>query len=181
MLIKGEPVHIATANKVTMSCKATGLTCPISAFGLVLVPTYRTLATRSSFRASEAHDVGLLGFVGEIVDIFAVLPHSHTLIVVSSAIPIADTMGITDCELAQGVFIAVLAGEVSAPQKAVWEGPLVVKLILCWHGWQCLSRSYPPLHYRVPSKVAGRREGRFHPHPLKGMGLPAPIRLIRRL
>ncbi len=100
MLIKSEPMHIAAANKVTMSCKAAGLTCPISAFGLVLVPTYRTLATGSSFRASEAHDVGLLGFVGEVVDIFAVLPQSHPLIVVSSAIPIADTMGITDEEFA---------------------------------------------------------------------------------
>jgi len=40
----------------------------------VFIPAYRTLATCSSFGASEAHDVGLLGFVGEVVDVFAVLP-----------------------------------------------------------------------------------------------------------
>ena len=41
MLIKSEPMHIDTANKVTMSYKATGFTGPISILGFVLVPTYR--------------------------------------------------------------------------------------------------------------------------------------------
>ncbi len=100
MLTKSKLMHIYRANKVTVSAKATGFTCPISAFGLVFVPTYRTLATASSFRASEAHDVSLFGLVGQIVDVLAILPHGHPLVVVPSAISIADTMGITDKELA---------------------------------------------------------------------------------
>jgi len=52
MLTKSKLMHIHRANNVTMSCKATGSTGPISPFGLVFVPTYRTLATASSFRLS---------------------------------------------------------------------------------------------------------------------------------
>lgn len=100
MLTKSKFVHIHRANKVTVSAKATGPTCPISAFGLVFVPTYRTLATGSSFRASEAHDVSLFCLVGQIVDIPAIFPRSHPLVVVPSAIPVADTMRVTDKELA---------------------------------------------------------------------------------
>jgi hypothetical protein len=100
MLIKSKCVHIHRANNVTVSSKATGSTNPISAFGLLFMPTYRTLARCSSFRASEAHDVGLFGFVGEIVDVLAIFPQSHTLVVVPSTISVADTMGVTDKELA---------------------------------------------------------------------------------
>jgi len=103
MLIKSEPMHIDTANKVTMSCKATGFTGPISILGFVLVPTYRTLATRSSFRASEAHDVSLFGFVSQVIDILAIFPHRHPLVVVPPAISIAHTMGIPNEELANFV------------------------------------------------------------------------------
>ena len=100
MLIKCELMHIGTANNITVSGKATGLTCPISILRLVFVLTYRTLATCSSFGASEAHDVGLLGFVGEIVDILAIFPEGHALVVVSTTVLLADTMGIPDEERA---------------------------------------------------------------------------------
>src|SRR4051794_29461321 len=93
-------MHIHRSNNITVSSKATGFTCPISSFRLVFVPTYRTLATRSSFGASEAHDVGLLGFVGQVVDIFAIFPQGHTLVVVSTTIAVTDTVGITNEERA---------------------------------------------------------------------------------
>ena len=80
-------MHIHRANNVTVSGKAAGSTYPISAFGLLFLPTDRTLARCSSFRASEAHDVGLLGFVGEIVDILAIFPEGHALVVVSTTAP----------------------------------------------------------------------------------------------
>jgi hypothetical protein len=62
------------------------------------MPTYRTLATCSSFGASEAHDVSTFGFVGEVVDIFPIFPQGHALIMVSSAIAVTDPMRITDEE-----------------------------------------------------------------------------------
>ena len=87
MLIKCERMHIHRSNNVTVPGKATSFTCPISSFGLVFMLTDRTLATCSSFGASEAHDVGLLGFVGEIVDILAIFPEGHALVVVSTTAP----------------------------------------------------------------------------------------------
>src|SRR5439155_365919 len=62
MLVKSKFMHIYRSNNVTVSSKATGLADPISLLGLVFMLTDRTLATCASFGASEAHDVGLLGF-----------------------------------------------------------------------------------------------------------------------
>ncbi len=106
MLIKSKLMHIDRSNNVTMSCKATGSTCPISPFGLVFVPTYRTLATGSSFRASEAHDVSLFCLVCQVVDIPAIFPQSHPLVVVSAIVSISDTVRIADEELANVVLFA---------------------------------------------------------------------------
>jgi hypothetical protein len=106
MLTKCELMHIGTANNIAMSGKATGFTCPISILRLMFMPTDRTLATCSSFGASEAHDVDLLGYVGQVVDILAIFPQGHALIVVSATIPIADTMGIADEERANFLFLA---------------------------------------------------------------------------
>ncbi len=74
MLTKSKSMHIHRSNKVTVSGKATSFTCPISSFGLVFLSTCRTLAARSSFRASEAHDVSLFGFVGQVIDVFPIFP-----------------------------------------------------------------------------------------------------------
>jgi len=106
MLIKSKSMHIDTANKIAVSCKATRSTCPISSLGFLFLPTYRTLATCSSFGASEAHDVSLFCFMGEIVDIFPVFPQSHALMVVSARLLVADTMGITNKELANLLLLA---------------------------------------------------------------------------
>src|SRR5437016_10864836 len=106
MRIKSELMHIDTANNIAVSCKATSLTCPISSLGFVFVPTYRTLAACSSFGASEALDVGLFGFVSEVVDVPAIFPQSHTLVVVSPAITVADTMGIADEERTDMLILA---------------------------------------------------------------------------
>ncbi len=81
-----------------MAFKATDPACPISAFGLLFMPTARTLATGSSFGASEARDVSLFRFVTQIVNIFAVFPQRHALIVVATSITSADTVRIADEE-----------------------------------------------------------------------------------
>src|SRR6266550_6635211 len=99
MLIKCELMHIGTADNIAVSGKATGLTCPISILRLVFMLTDRTLATCSSFGASEAHDVSLFGFMGQVIDIFPIFPQGHALIMVPSAITVADGMGITNEEL----------------------------------------------------------------------------------
>ena len=98
MLIKSKFVHIDTANKIAVSDKAAGFACPISSLGLVFVPTCRTLATCASFRASEAHDVSLFGFVREVVDVLAIFPQGHALIMVSPTVLVANAMRIANEE-----------------------------------------------------------------------------------
>lgn len=71
---------------------------PISSFGLVSMPTSRTAARCSSFRAGEAHDVSSLAFMGQVVDVFAIFPQGHTLIVMAPIVLITDTVGIADEE-----------------------------------------------------------------------------------
>ena len=81
-----------------MPGKLAGATRPISAFGLVFVPTCRTLARGSSFGASEAHDMGGFGLVREIGDIFAIFPQGHALIVVSATLLVTHPMRIANEE-----------------------------------------------------------------------------------
>jgi hypothetical protein len=91
-------MHIDRANQITVALETAGAADPISVLGLMFMLASGTLARGSSFGASEARDVSLFGFVGEIVDVFAILPQSHTLIMMSAVIPMADTMRIADEE-----------------------------------------------------------------------------------
>src|SRR5215472_9655130 len=81
-----------------MAAKTTDSACPSSAFGLVCMPTCRTPARCASFGAGKAHDVSGFGFVSEIVDIFAVFPAGHPLVVMPAGIPIAYPMRVADEE-----------------------------------------------------------------------------------
>jgi hypothetical protein len=91
-------MHIDRTNEIPVADKATFLATPNPAFRFVLVSTSGTLATCSSFGASEAQDVGSFGFVSQVIDILAVFPQSHALIVVSATITIADAVWIADEE-----------------------------------------------------------------------------------
>src|SRR5215469_5423425 len=91
-------MHVDRADQVAVTAKPTGPARPISALGLVLMSTYRTPATGPSFGAGEAHDVGLLCFMAEVVNIFAVFPQRHALVVMPSFILVAHPMGIANEE-----------------------------------------------------------------------------------
>ena len=91
-------MHIDRPNKVSMSGEAASAAYPISPFGLLFLSTSGTLARCSSFGASEAQDVNEFGFVGEIVDVFAVLPAGHTLVVMPAFVMLAYAVRITDEE-----------------------------------------------------------------------------------
>ena len=91
-------MHIDRTDKIAVTSETADLACPISAFGLLLMPTSGTLTRGSSFRASKARDMSLFRFVGEIVDILAVFPQSHALIVVSAIVTVAHAMRIADEE-----------------------------------------------------------------------------------
>src|SRR6266567_494232 len=79
-----------------MTCEPTGAAKPYSAFRLMCMPTARTLTRCSSFRASEARNVSLFSFVGQVVDVLAIFPQGHALIMVSAIISIAYPVRIAD-------------------------------------------------------------------------------------
>jgi hypothetical protein len=91
-------MHIDRTDQITVASKTAGAADPVSVSGFVTMPTARTLTRRSSFRASKARDVSSFGLVGKIIDVFAIFPQGHTLIVVSTMVSIADTMRIADEE-----------------------------------------------------------------------------------
>jgi hypothetical protein len=91
-------VHIDAAHNIAMALKTTFPAFPHSAPGPVSMLAYRTLAARSSFRASEALDAGLFTLVGQIVDILAVLPLGHALVVMASSVLLPHPVQVADEE-----------------------------------------------------------------------------------
>ena len=83
-----------------MSTETALFAVPLPVSRLVFMPTGRTLARCASFGASEARHVSLGAFVSQVVNIFAIFPQTHTLVVVSSVITVSHTMRITDEERA---------------------------------------------------------------------------------
>jgi hypothetical protein len=94
----GTTMHIDRANEIAVARKAAGAADPISILGFVAMPTARTPARCPSFGAGEARDVSLLGFVSEVVDVLAVLPQGHALVVVTTSITVTNTVRVADEE-----------------------------------------------------------------------------------
>jgi putative transposase len=91
-------MHIDRTNQVPVPGKLALAARPVSALGFVFLPTCRTPARCSSFGASEAHDVSDFRFVGQVVNVFAIFPQRHALIVMSATLLVADTMRIAKKE-----------------------------------------------------------------------------------
>jgi hypothetical protein len=93
-------MHIDRPHQIAVSIEPTGFAGPVPVARLMLMPTLGTLATCSSFRASEALDVSVFAFVGEVVDVtpILILPKAHALVVVASVLTISHSMGIANEE-----------------------------------------------------------------------------------
>ena len=83
-----------------MTGELASLTDPISVLGFLFVTTLGTPARCASFGAGEAHDVGLCGFVGEVIDVFPIFPQGHALVVMPASISVAHALRIADEEAA---------------------------------------------------------------------------------
>ncbi len=83
MSIECERMHIDTADNVTMASEAIFAACPISSLGLVFLLPDWTLATFALFRASRALDASLCRFLGDVVDVLAIFPQGHPLVMVT--------------------------------------------------------------------------------------------------
>ncbi len=95
---KCQLVHVDRANEITVTSEAADAAHPIAVLGFVFMPTSGTLARGSSFGASEARDMGLLGFVRQIVDITTIFPLAHTLVMVFATVFGADAMRVANEE-----------------------------------------------------------------------------------
>jgi len=82
--------------QIAVTRKAAGAAPPGSTCGLVFVPTSGIPATGSSFRAGEAQDAGLFGFVREVVNVLAVFPAGHPLVMMPGSYPVAHTVRVAD-------------------------------------------------------------------------------------
>jgi hypothetical protein len=71
---------------------------PMSSLGLVTMPAARTPEAFASFRGGRARDVGMCRLVGQIVDIAAVFPQGHALVVMPAAVLGAHAMRVADEE-----------------------------------------------------------------------------------
>jgi hypothetical protein len=99
-------MYVHRAYQVSVSSETTRVAVPLPVSRLVFMPTVGTPARCSSFRAGEARNMGLLCFVGQIVDVLAIFPQGHALIVVSALLLVADPMRIANVECANLVFDA---------------------------------------------------------------------------
>jgi len=91
-------MHIDTADQISVSRKSALFAMPLPIFRLVLMSTSGTLARCSSFGASEAQDMGLVAFVGEVGDITTIFPQGHALVVMSPVVAATNAMRIADEE-----------------------------------------------------------------------------------
>ncbi len=91
-------MHIRCTHQISMTGKLAGVARPISVLGLMEVSTIGTPARCASFRASEARYVDGSTFVGEVINVLAIFPQSHTLIMVPAFVLVADPMRITNEE-----------------------------------------------------------------------------------
>ena len=95
---KGILMHIDRPDEIAVAAKPAGATSPGASCGLVLVTASGTPARCASFRASEAQDVALRGFVGEVVDVAPVLPLRQTPIVMPPTCAGTHTVRVADEE-----------------------------------------------------------------------------------
>ena len=84
---KGERMHVHAAHHIPVPHKRAPrtVTAPDTSPDFLFPPTDWTPARCSPLRAGEALDVGECGFIGQIGDVFAILPLAHPLVMMASA------------------------------------------------------------------------------------------------
>ncbi|KIE57708.1 hypothetical protein A946_11790 [Methylacidiphilum kamchatkense Kam1] len=95
-MTEGDGVHVYSAHDIPVAFKSTGFASPDPPFGLVAMAAYGTPAGRTSFAPGEARDAVLFRLLFQILDILAVLPLAHTLIVVASSMLAANPVRVSD-------------------------------------------------------------------------------------
>jgi hypothetical protein len=89
-----------------MAAKSTSLRDPVPVSRFVLMAAFRTAGTRSSFRPAEARNAGVFTLVVEVLDVLAVLPLGHPLVMFSTTWRFSYPIWIPDIEIRYFVCLA---------------------------------------------------------------------------
>ena len=96
-------MHIDRAHDVPVAYKPTGFASPVPPFGLVTMAAYGTPPLRAAMPAGcttlipgEAHDAVLFRLLLQVINIPAVLPLAHALIVVTPGVLASYPIGVAD-------------------------------------------------------------------------------------
>ncbi|HLY26176.1 MAG TPA: hypothetical protein VKQ72_07540, partial [Aggregatilineales bacterium] len=89
-------MHIHAPHDVSVASKTTASAGEHSPARLSTFPTGRTRAAGSALTAREARHVGLLAFLLQVVDVFAIFPAGHALVVMPPCILLAHPVRIAD-------------------------------------------------------------------------------------
>lgn len=91
-------MHVDAADKIAMTGETTYLAGPDTPARFVFVTAFRTTAGRPPFRAAEARNAGLPALVSQVIDVAAILPLRHPLVVMATAAPTPDAIRVADVE-----------------------------------------------------------------------------------
>ncbi len=112
-------------DQVAVAGKATLPTGPTPFPGLVLVPAARTPVGGPSFRAGEARDARLFGFVDEGVEVTPVLPLGHTPVMLAARVTGAHIVRVADEQAPNLVFDAEVDDLARGLVPQITHAPLV--------------------------------------------------------
>ena len=145
-LTVGDGVHIDRAYDIPVAFKSTGLASPVPPFGLMTMATYGTPAGRTTFVPGEAwamrptmRDAVLFRLLLQIIDIPAVLPLAHALVVVAAGVLAADPVGVADEHGFHFMFLTKIHHLAGPLVAQVTDAALSAQSQLC----ACMSR-FPP-------------------------------------
>ena len=94
--VERKRVHVGGAHDVTVAFEATPGTPPHAALRFVCRSAPRTPTGRAPLTAGEALDVVNRGLVGEVLNVLAVLPLVHSLVVLVPRVFLLDPIGIAN-------------------------------------------------------------------------------------
>lgn len=132
-LTVGDRVHVDRAYDVPVAYKSTGLASPVPPSGLVTMAAYGTPAGRTTLIPGEAHDAVLFRLLLQVIDVPAIFPLAHALVVVAATvfspntIRVADehrfhSMFLTKIHDLTGPFMAQVAHPAFIPQRQLCAG-----------------------------------------------------------
>jgi hypothetical protein len=104
--LKSDRVHVDAADQIAMVAQSTPLADPVPAGRFMLMAAFRTAGTGSPFRPAEARNAGMFTLVLEVLDVLAIFPLGHPLVMFSTTWLIAYPIWIPNIEIRYLVCLA---------------------------------------------------------------------------